>query len=112
MSTDNLLRSLNQTAQAAAALHQQPPLFAALTAFEAPTKDLLFTFMNPILHSFHRFVEDGEVVDPPDRLFYTPTPFVRAVYTGRGVAAAGKDAAFQSFLALGHRLLPLVRNLP
>jgi hypothetical protein len=34
------------------------------------------------------------------------------VYTDRGVAAAEKDAAFQSFLALGHRLLPLVRNLP
>jgi hypothetical protein len=112
MSTDHLLRALNQTAQTAATLHRQPPLFAALTSFEAPTENLLFSFMNPILHSLHLFAGDVEIVDSPDRIFYTPTPFVRAVYTDRGVAAAEKDAAFRSFLALGHRLLPLLRNLP
>ena len=112
MSTDHLLRSLSQNAQTAATLHQQPPLFAALTSFEDPTGDLLTSFMNPILHCLHLVAREIEVVDSPDTIFFTPTAFVRAVYTDHGMAAAEKDAAVRSFHALGHRLLPLWRDLP
>jgi hypothetical protein len=112
VSTDHLLRSLEQNAQAISSLRQQPPLFAALATLEDANPDPFNALRDGLRHFVERYTDAGEFILQPEESTRGGTLDEKAIYTDQGVEATHGRNVLRSFTALAHRMESLLMDFP
>jgi hypothetical protein len=112
MSTDHLLRSLEQNAHTIVSLRQHPPLFATLVSLEGPCADPFESITNGLLYFARTSGLEIRFVSPPAPSFTGGGHYGKAVYTARVVEKPQGATAFQAFEVLAHRMAAILNDLP